>query len=255
MNKVLAIGLNTFRESVRDRIFYSLLFFAVILVFFSIVLGKLTIGDPMKIVKDFGLGAISAGGILIAIFVGIGMVYKETEKRTIYIILSKPLARWQFLMGKYLGLGLTILVEVVVMTTVLFALCFMYEETVPWPLLTAIVPIYIEMLIILAFAVFFSAFSSPFLSGMFTLAVFIIGHFTQDLRVLAKASEGLMFKALADGAYYILPNLERLNYKARVVHGLAIPGRELGLSFVYAVCYAAVVLTAAVLIFERRDIT
>jgi len=255
MNKVLAIGLNTLRESVRDRIFYSLLFFAVILVFFSIVLGKLTIGDPMKIVKDFGLGAISAGGILIAIFVGIGMVYKETEKRTIYIILSKPLARWQFLMGKYLGLGLTILVEVVVMTTVLFALCFMYEETVPWPLLTAIVPIYIEMLIILAFAVFFSAFSSPFLSGMFTLAVFIIGHFTQDLRVLAKASEGLMFKALADGAYYILPNLERLNYKARVVHGLAIPGRELGLSFVYAVCYAAVVLTAAVLIFERRDIT
>lgn len=144
------------------------------------------------------------------------MVYKEMEKYTIYIILSKPLARWQFLMGKYLGLSLTILVGVAVMTVLLFGLCFVYEKIVPWPLLTAIVPIYIEILVILAFAVFFSAFSSPFLSGMFTLAIFIIGHFTQDLRLLANASEDTVFKALADGAYYILPNLERLNYKSRV---------------------------------------
>ena len=255
MNKVLAIGLNTFRESIRDRIFYSLLFFAVILVLFSIVLGKLTIGDPMKIIKDFGLGAISIGGTLIAIFVGTGMVYKEMEKRTIHIILSKPLARWQFLMGKYLGLSLTILVEVVVMTIVLFGLCFAYEQTLPWILLTAIAAIFFEILIILAFAVFFSAFSTPFLSGMFTFAVFIIGHFTRDLRQLALSSQDAFLKALADGAYYILPNLEILNYKARVVHHLPIPGQELGLSFVYAVCYIAVVLIAAVFIFENRDIS
>lgn len=255
MNKVLAIGLNTFKESIRDKIFYSLLFFAVILILFSIVLGKLTIGDPMKIIKDFGLGSISIGGTLIAIFVGIGMVYKEMEKRTIYIILSKPLARWQFLIGKYLGLSLTIVVEVAVMTILLFALCFVYEKTVPWSLLTAILPIYIEILIILAFALFFSAFSSPFLSGMFTLAIFIIGHFTQDLRLLAKGSEDTVFKTLADGAYYILPNLERLNYKTRVVHDLAIPGQELGLSFVYAVSYIAVVLITAVFIFENKDIS
>lgn len=254
MNKVLAIGLNTFKESIRDKVFYSLLFFAVMLILFSIVLGKLTIGDPMKIIKDFGLGSISIAGTLIAIFVGIGMVYKEMEKRTIYTILSKPLARWQFLMGKYLGLSLTILVEVAVMSILLFALCFVYEQIVPWLLLTAIVPIYIEILVILAFAIFFSAFSSPFLSGMFTLAIFIIGHFTQDLRLLAQASEDTVFKALADGAYYILPNLERLNYKTRVVHELAIPVQELGLSVVYAVSYIAVVLTAAVFIFENKDI-
>ncbi|WP_321413305.1 ABC transporter permease subunit [uncultured Desulfobacter sp.] len=162
MNKVLAIGLNTFKESIRDKIFYSLLFFAVILILVSIVLGKLTIGDPMKIIKDFGLGSISIGGTLIAIFVGIGMVYKEMEKRTIYIILSKPLARWQFLMGKYLGLSLTILVEVAVMAVLLFALCFAYEKIVPWSLLTAIVPIYIEIMIILAFAVFFRFFKPVF---------------------------------------------------------------------------------------------
>ena len=255
MNKVLAIGLNTFKESIRDKVFYSLLFFAVILVFFSIVLSKLTLGDAMKIIKDFGLGSISIAGTLIAIFVGIGMVYKEMEKRTIYIILSKPLARWQFLMGKFLGLSLTILVEVSVMTVLLFALCFAYEKVLPWPLLIAIVPIFFEILIILAFAVFFSSFSTPFLSGMFTLAVFIIGHFTRDLRQLASVSEDALFKVFADAAYYILPNLEYLNYKTRVVHDLAIPGQQFFLSLFYAVCYAALVLTAAVFIFKRRDIT
>lgn len=251
---MLTIGLNTFKESIRDKVFYSLLFFAVILIFFSIVLGKLTIGDPMKIIKDFGLGAISIGGTLIAIFVGIGMVYKEMEKRTIYIILSKPLARWQFLAGKYLGLSLTILAEVVVMTILLFALCFAYEQTLPWILLTAIAAIFFEILIILAFAVFFSTFATPFLSGMFTLAVFIIGHFTKDLKQVAASSQDAFFKAIADVAYYTLPNLELLNYKARVVHHLPIPGQEFALSLVYALSYIAVVLIAAVFIFEKKDI-
>ena len=254
MNKLPAIALNTFKESIRDRVFYSLLFFAVILVLFSVVLGKLTIGDPMKIIKDFGLGAISIGGTLIAIFVGIGMVYKEMEKRTIYIILSKPLARWQFLVGKYLGLSLTILVEVAVMTIVLFALCFAYERALPWHLLTAVAAIFFEILIVLAFAVFFSAFSTPFLSGMFTLAIFIIGHFTRDLRQLAVSSQDASLKALTDAAYYILPNLERLNYKTRVVHHLPVPGPEFALSLVYALSYIAVILIAAVFIFENKDI-
>ncbi|WP_022668515.1 ABC transporter permease [Desulfospira joergensenii] len=255
MNKITAIALNTFRESIRDKIFYSLLFFAVILVMFSTVLGKLTIGDPLKIIKDFGLGSISIAGTLIAIFVGIGMVYKEMEKRTIFIILSKPLARWQFLMGKYLGLGLTILVEVVVMSVLLFGLCFAYDPQIPWSLLTAIIPIFFEIMIILAFAFFFSTFASPFLSGMFTLGIFIIGHFTRDLKSLAAATEDVLFKNLADAAYYILPNLEFLNYKTRVVHHLAISGEEVLLSLAYAACYTLAVLLISMFIFQGRDIT
>lgn len=255
MNKIYAIALNTFRESIRDKVFYSLLFFAVILVLFSIILGKLTIGDPLKIVKDFGLGSISIGGTLIAIFVGVGMVYKEMEKRTIFIILSKPISRWQFLMGKYLGLAITITIEVVVMTILLFGLCLTYDNQIPWNLLIAIVAIFFEIIVILAFAIFFSAFSSPFLSGMFTLGIFIIGHFTQDLKQLAYATEDATFKALADGAYYVLPNLEFLNYKTQVVHQLPIVTQEILLSYAYAICYAAVVIIAAIFIFERRDIT
>ncbi|MBU1343055.1 MAG: ABC transporter permease [Proteobacteria bacterium] len=162
MGKIMAIALNTFRESIRDRIFYSLLFFAVVLILFSMVLSNLTIGDPLKIIKDFGLGSISIVGTLIAIFVGIGMVYKEMEKRTIFVILSKPLARWQFLIGKYFGLSLTILVEVAVMSILLFVLCFLYVPQVPWNLLYAIIPIFFEIVLILAVAFLFSTFSTSF---------------------------------------------------------------------------------------------
>jgi len=162
MGKITAIALNTFRESIRDRIFYSLLAFAILMLGFSMILGNLTIGDPIKIVKDFGLGAISLFGTLIAIFVGIGMVYKEMEKRTIYVILAKPIARWQFLAGKYCGLSLILVVEVTVMTFLLFVLCYQYEPVIPWDLFKAIIPISFELQLILAVALLFSAFASPF---------------------------------------------------------------------------------------------
>ncbi|MDY0374945.1 MAG: ABC transporter permease [Desulfobacterium sp.] len=255
MGKITAIALNTFRESIRDRIFYSLLFFAVVLILFSMVLGNLTIGDPLKIVKDFGLGSISIVGTLIAIFVGIGMIYKEMEKRTIFVILSKPLARWQFFIGKYCGLSLTILVEVVVMSILLFVLCFLYVSEIPWTLLYAIIPIFFEILLILAIAFLFSTFSTSFLSGMFTLSIFIIGHFTGDLKAIAQATEDALFQKVSNVIYYVLPNLEYLNFKTRVVHHLNITISEVMLSLTYGILYTVVVLLVGIFIFQRRDIT
>jgi ABC-type transport system involved in multi-copper enzyme maturation permease subunit len=254
MGKITAIALNTFRESIRDRIFYSLLFFAVVLILFSMVLSNLTMGEPEKIIKDFGLGSISIVGTLIAIFVGIGMVYKEMEKRTIFIILSKPLARWQFLIGKYCGLSLTILVEVAVMSILLFVLCYLYVSQIPWTLLYAIIPIYFEILLILAIAFLFSTFSTSFLSGMFTLSIFIIGHFTRDLKSLAQTTEDALFQTIANVIYYILPNLEYLNFKTRVVHHLTISISQVILSLIYAIFYTIVVLLIGIFIFQRRDI-
>jgi len=254
MGKIIAIALNTFRESIRDRIFYSLLFFAVVLILFSMVLSNLTIGDPLKIVKDFGLGSISIVGTLIAIFVGIGMVYKEMEKRTIFVILSKPLARWQFLIGKYFGLSLTILVEVVVMSILLFVLCFLYVHEIPWNLLYAIIPIFFEILLILAVAFLFSTFSTSFLSGMFTLSIFIIGHFTRDLKSLAQTTEDALFQKISNVIYYVLPNLEYLNFKTRVVHHLNITISEVMFSLTYSIIYTIAVLLIGIFIFQRRDI-
>ena len=254
MGKILAIALNTFRESIRDRIFYSLIFFAIVLILFSIVLSNLTIGEPLKIIKDFGLASISIVGTLIAIFVGIGMVYKEMERKTIFVILSKPLARWQFLVGKYCGLSLTILVEVVVMSILLFVLCSLYVSQLPWNLLYAVIPIFFEILLILALAFLFSTFSTAFLSGMFTLSIFIIGHFTRDLKSISETSEDALFKTFSNIMYYVLPNLEYLNFKTRVVHHLSITLSEVMLSLTYATIYTITVLLVGIFIFQRRDI-
>ncbi|MBF0259682.1 MAG: ABC transporter permease [Desulfamplus sp.] len=254
MNKIAAIALNTFRESIRDRIFYSLLFFAVVLLAFSMVLGNLTLAEPVKIIKDFGLGSISIVGTLIAIFVGIGMVYKEMEKKTIYVILSKPIARWQFLIGKYCGLSITIIIEVVVMTVLLFILCYQYVPQIPLSLFYAIIPIYFELQLILAVAFLFSTFSTSFLSGMFTLSVFIIGHLTKDLKMLAQSGDDVVFQKFANGLYYFFPNLENLNFKARVVHNLGVSLPEILFSLLYSALYTAVILLLAIFIFERRDI-
>jgi ABC-type transport system involved in multi-copper enzyme maturation permease subunit len=254
MEKIVALAMNTFRESIRDRIFYSLLAFAVLMLAFSLVLANLTIGDEIKIIKDFGLGAISLFGVLIAIFVGISLVYKEMEKRTIYVILANPIARWQFVLGKYAGLSLTLFVEVAVMSAGLIALCYFKQEVIPWALFKAIVPIWFELQLILAVALLFSTFASPFLSGLFTLSIFIIGHLTQDFKQLAAGTDNLALKKTANFLYYTFPNLESLNFKARVVHGLAIPWPEFFLSLLYASCYTLMLFTAALLIFNKRDI-
>lgn len=254
MQKVIAIAGNTLRESVRDRVFYSLLIFAVLMLAFSTVLGSITIGDQVKIIKDFGLGAISLFGTLIAIFVGIGLVYKEMEKKTIYVILSKPLARWQFLLGKYIGLSLTLLIEVGVMTIGLLALCSSYTGAIPWELFKAIVPIWFELELILAVALMFSTFASPFLSGLLTLSIFIIGHLTQDLRVLVEHTDDKFLKNLSDVLYYSMPNLEKLNFKAAVVHGLVVAPDRLAWALLYAASYTSAIMVLAVLIFRSRDI-
>lgn len=254
MLKVVALALNTFRESIRDRIFYSLLVFAVLMLGFSLVLGNLTIGDEVKIIKDFGLGAISLFGVLIALFVGISLVYKEMEKRTIYVILANPISRSQFVLGKYFGLSLTLLVEVVVMTVGLLALCYVKTGGVAWELFLAIIPIWFELQLILAVAVFFSTFVSPFLSGLFSLAVFVIGHLTLDFKQLVASTDNPLLKNIASALYYTFPNLESLNYKARVVHGLVIPWQEFFLSLGYAASYTLLVLVAALFIFNTRDI-
>ena len=254
MLKIVAVALNTFRESIRVRVFYSLLAFAMLLLAFSLVLANLTIGNEIKIIMDFGLAAISLFGVLIAIFVGISLVYKEMEKRTIYVILANPISRHQFVLGKYLGLSLTLLVEVVVMSACLLALCYLKQQQIPWELFKAIVPIWLELQLILAVALFFSTFVSPFLSGLCTLAVFVIGHLTLDFKQLVVSLDNPALKKTADVLYYTFPNLEALNFKARVVHGIDIPWTEFFFSLGYAASYTLMTLAFALYIFNKRDI-
>jgi len=252
MRAILAIAHNTFREAIRDRILYLLLVFALVMIASSRVVSVLTVGDEDKIIKDLGLATIGLFGVLTAIFVGVGLVFKEIERRTIYTIVTKPIHRHQFIVGKYLGLVLTLAVNTAVMTGGYYALLFMRGTATP-RLLLAIGMSFVEFLVVTAIAVFFSSFSTPILSGIFTLSAYVLGHLSWSLLLLRdRIGEGFG-ASLCVWLYRILPNLERFNVKAEVVHGLVLPASQLGWSTVYGLAWTSLILVAAALAFTRRD--
>ncbi len=250
--KVLSIALNTFRENLRDKLLYNLLIFALLMIGSSLLLMRLTLGEFHRLILDIGLGSINFFGVLIAIFVGIGLVSKEIEKKTIYTIVSKPVARYQFLLGKYLGLCLTLLVNTAIMAMGLLAVLFLQDVPIHAVLFKALGMIVLEFMVVTAVALLFSTFSSATLSAIFTLAIFVIGHLTADLKVFAQKLEGLG-QTILEGMYYILPNLERFNLKGHVTHQLDVPVGDLALIAAYGLVYTTFLLMLASIIFQRRD--
>jgi ABC-type transport system involved in multi-copper enzyme maturation permease subunit len=257
--KVWAVAWNTFREAIRDKILYNLVFFSLLIMGVSTYLGDIALGKSTKVIQDVGLASMSVFGLLIAIFVGIGLVYKEIQRRTIYTLLAKPISRGQFLVGKYFGLLMTITLNVLVMSAVLFALLLLYSDSnivdtgVNWEVGKAIFLILIELMLITAVAVFFSTFSTPTLSAMFTLGVYLIGRFSSDLVALSEHSENVVLKYVTLILHYLLPNLEKFNVKGLVVHWVPISNEYMVRSTVYGMTYILFLMAVAVLIFKRRD--
>jgi ABC-type transport system involved in multi-copper enzyme maturation permease subunit len=250
--KVLSIALNTFRENLRDKLLYNLLVFALLMIGSSLLLMRLTLGEFHRLLLNVGLGSINIFGVLIAIFVGIGLVNKEIEKKTIYTIVSKPVARYQFLIGKYLGLTLTLFVNTLIMAGGLLLVLFAQSVPIESMLFKALGLIFMEFMVITAVALLCSTFTSATLSAIFTLATYVIGHLTADLKTFGeKMDEGM--RAVVTGIYYILPNLERFNLKGNVIHHIEVSGTDLLLIVVYGLTYVAFLLMSASLIFQRRD--
>jgi ABC-type transport system involved in multi-copper enzyme maturation permease subunit len=252
--RISAIARNAFREAVRDRVLYNLVVFVLLLTAAAAFLGELTAGHEARVIVNLGLHAMRVFGTFIAIFVGIGLVSKEIEKRTIFAIFSKPVSRGEFLIGKYLGLCLTLLVNVLVMGAgVSLALLYVHGGSLIGSAWAAIVLIFLELAVITAVAILFSSFSSPALSALLTFFVFLIGHFSQSLKVFADnigtASARFFFNAL----YYFLPNLEHFNVVTHAAHGNAPAAHQFFGAIAYAAAYIVVLLTISILIFSRRN--
>jgi ABC-type transport system involved in multi-copper enzyme maturation permease subunit len=255
-----------FKESVRDRVPYSMVAFAVLLIAASYLISQLTAGQDLKIIKDLGLAAISWFGLLIAIFIGIGLVSKEVERRSVYALLSKPVTRGQFILGKYAGLVVTLVVNLSAMT-VAFAALLAYMDAVTvasikagWSapaldprLLVAIVLTVAELMIVTAIALFFSTFSSPLLAALLTFGLWVAGHFNQDLRNFEAILDIAPVVWLARALYYLLPNLASFNIRAEAAYGADVPAREVLLTLAYAGVYISVLLVSAIAVFRRRD--
>ncbi len=250
--KIMAIAANTFKEAIRDRILYLLLAFAILMIGASRLLSLMTVGSEEKIVKDIGLASIALFGVAVAIFVGVGLVFKEIEKRTVYTLVSKPIRRSQFILGKYCGLVLVLAVNLAVMTAV-FYLVLIQRGWMDWRLTGAIWLTFIELMLVTAIAILFSSFSTPILSSLFTVTFFIIGHLSWGLRLMADKVEGVAAKFLCEFFYRVLPNLELLNMRGRAVHGLELPESQMAFATLYGLSYTAVLLALAVATFRRRD--
>jgi len=255
-NSVKAIALNTFREAVRDRILYTLLFFAILMIAGSVLLGNLSIGGEVKIVKDMGLASISIFGMLIAVFIGIGLISKEIERKTIYTILTKPISRNLFIFAKFIGLALVLLFEVFLMACGMLLLVFALTHALELILLKAVFLIYLELLLVTAVAVLFSCFSSSSaLSGFFCLGFYVVGHLLNDINAIGAKFAGLPARILCKAVYYFLPNLENFNVKSQVVFNLPISNSYLFYCLNYAVIYIIIILFISMAVFSRKDFT
>jgi ABC-type transport system involved in multi-copper enzyme maturation permease subunit len=239
--------------------------FAVLLMAASYLISQMTAGQDLKIIKDLGLAAVAIFGLLIAVFIGIGLVSKEVERKSIYGLLSKPVSRPQFILGKFAGLALTLIVNIAAMTVALYGVLFYMTLVNPGvelvsrapaldpQLLVAVALIVAELLLVTALALFFSTFSSPLLATLLTLGLWVAGHFNADLRNFENVVDNDAIAWVARVLYYVLPNLAPFDVKAEVVHGLPVTLRHVALTLAYAVIYTGLLLTAAVAIFRRRD--
>lgn len=253
MRYVSVIAWNTVRENLRDKILYNLVIFAMALIGMAVLLGGLTIAEQKKIVMDMGLAAINLVGVIIAIFVGIGLVSKEIERRTVYTIMARPITRAHFILGKYFGLTLTLLINVLIMVAVFAGTLWMNRISIQPSLLQAVQLIFVELLLVTALALFFSTFSSSILSGIFTLALYAIGHLTADLKGLAEKSHSEIIQAIMTGLYYVCPNLELLNIKGQATAGTTVALSYQALASAYGLLYAGMLLAAACLVFQYRE--
>ncbi len=251
--RIAAIALNTFREAIRNRVLYLLLIFAVAMISFAQILSLLTVGSEEKIIKDFGLASIDIFGVLTSVFIGIGLVSREIERRTVYTLLAKPIHRFEFVLGKFGGLTITLLVNTTVMALWFFLVLALKGIFDP-KLIVAVFLLYQQFLLITALAVLFSCLSSPILSSIMTLALYVIGHLLWSFDLLKAKIVSPAGRVLCDVLYYLLPNLGNFDIKGPVVHGLPIGAGVVGAALLYLLLYGSAVLAGACAIFQGKEL-
>jgi ABC-type transport system involved in multi-copper enzyme maturation permease subunit len=257
MRNVGAVALNTFREAVRDRVLYNLVLFAFLIIAAAIFVGQISIGIEDVVMVSLGLGAISFIGLLIAVFIGVGLVYKEMDKRTLYALLAKPVRRWEFVLGKFGGLLLTLAINAAAMTVALLVAIRYVKHSFGKSELIVLLAVYfivLKLAIVIALALLFSSITTPLLSILYTSGLYIAGQFISEMRTLRA---DLLKPALADflrWISYLLPNFANFDIAVAAAHGRAVPGSLILENTLYAALYCAIALGSAVAVFSRRDL-
>jgi Cu-processing system permease protein len=260
INRIWAIALNTFREAARIRVLYGIVVLVIGANLFAIVLGEMSIREQARVARDVGLAGISLFGSLTAIFLGVLLLYTEVQRRTIHAIVSKPIERWEFVVGKYLGMALVLTVLVGLFAVAMIGMLLFQGVGVSSEVLRAIVLAWCEVLTVAAIAIFFSSFSTPFLSGIFALGLWVIGRITPDLRAVAAKAESPLVQTLTSAVAEAVPDIHLFSVSGRSidgqvvsVHGNFVSWGYVGLAGGHAALWIAGLLVVACVIFSRRD--
>ncbi len=253
MSIILKIARNTFREAVRDRLLTTILIFGAVIVASAVILAPLTLGEEDRIVRDLGLTAVNVFAMLMVIFVGTSLVYREIESRTIYTMLTQPISRSQFLLGKFLGLYATVLLSVAILGCFYFLVVKFFGSGSVSNLALAVGLVALEGAILTAVAVLFSTVASPFLSAVFTFLVYVAGHLAADLKLLAKHAHAPGLSFIGDAFAILVPALHAFHVRDNILSGVAIPWQQMAWCIAATLLYSAAALVVASLAFARRD--
>jgi ABC-type transport system involved in multi-copper enzyme maturation permease subunit len=253
LTRIWTIARNTLREAVRNKVLYALLFFAILIIGAGVVLSALSYVESERILQDFGLASIRLFSVAIAIFVGVSLIHREVERRTVYTILSKPLSRAEFLLGKYVGLLLTIWMQMAIMVVAFVIVSLGTGAPLNAGHAVAFALTALELAVVVAVATLFSAFTTPLLASFFSVGIWTLGHLTRDLRDIGLSSDSESIREATAFLHNVLPDLESFNFSIEATHNLAFGPADVWLPLLYGVGYVAVLLVGSVAIFERRD--
>jgi ABC-type transport system involved in multi-copper enzyme maturation permease subunit len=261
--RVVAIAINTFREAVRNKILYSLLFFALVMIASALLLGQLSLSEQVRVTRDVGLGGIALFGVLIAVFVGVNLVHKEIDRKTVFALIPKPMHRWEFILGKYVGMVWTLAVQVGIMAFVLFGVLYIQGSDLAseGAVVRALALLFVEVMIVTAVAVLFSSFTTPFLSGLFGVGIFVAGRSTPELREIIARIPGDGVRRVLGATLHIVPDLNLYYVSGSLVdgHAVSVSGPSfvdwsyVGVAAGYGAVYIGALLLISMWIFSRRD--
>jgi len=254
MRSIFEIALNTIKETIRNHVVYMVLLFVVILILLSVSFGDWSVFARIQVIEDFGLATMSIAGLLLAVFIGVGMLGKEISSKTLYHVLTKPVARYQFIAGKYAGLLSVLALNYAIMTLFFMATLMFLGGHANWPLVSAIICIWTEMAVIISAALFFSSFTSPMLAALFSIAFYIAGHLNDLISINIASQKWSGFPLVLKTLYYLLPNLEHFNVRDHVVYNMALPRGFTEMAVAYGCLYVALFLIFSCILFDKKDL-
>lgn len=253
LKTITAFILQTFREAIRNKILYGIGFFAVAILLFSLVLGELSLNEQVRVIRDVGMTFIMIMAVALGIYAGVSMIHKEIDRRIIYTVLSKPIRRSEFIVGRFLGIALTLFVELLSMFVVFLGILVVRDIPIDAVLFQAFILVYVKSLIVAATALMFSTFSGAVLSSLMSLGIFIIGSLYDQFTYFAGRSDSPASRAVMYGAQFLLPNLAHLNLSTQVSYSLDVPWTHVAWSGASGLIYCVVLLCIACIVFEKRD--